>query len=325
MDGLVTGLASSMVSCLGLGKGSRIMVFHDSGSRDLYRILATAAELIMATATGVDLDKLGRPLQGLPGILADHVRDERPDASFYIASTLKGELGFRKGLIEELARVKARHVHMPNATIEVLEASTNCMEVAGDALRLHRILEEARHVTIEAPGGTRLEAEVGGYRWVPDTGVIRPGDWGNWPPGEVYTTPDTIEGVLVVDGTIGRLPREVQRHLLEDPVTLEIIGGRIVGIEGRYSDMLQDLVSTAGECGLRIGELGIGCNKLIQKPIGIVLYDEKMPGAHIALGDPLPEKTGAKWSCSIHVDMIPLNATITVDGKTIVRDGRLAI
>jgi aminopeptidase len=56
-----------------------------------------------------------------------------------------------------------------------------------------------------------------------------------------------------------------------------------------------------------------------------LLQDEKMPGLHVAFGNPYPEFTGADWNAKIHVDVIPSRCTIEVDGITIMRDGEFII
>lgn len=318
------GIASSMVSCLGLAKGSRILVIYDTGSRDVYRLLASASEIIMAEATGVDIDRLGRPLQGLPPELGEYIREEPPDASFYVAGVRPGELPFRSQLIGLLTSLGARHVHMPKATKEILAKAEGCMEAARATMSLYEALQGVDEVLVEAPGGTRLRVRVGGYKWVPDTGIIEPGSWGNWPPGEVYTTPTSVDGVLVVDGLLGDYFTHKYGLLRGPGVRLEISEGVIMEAEGPLARELLDYLSR-WDCGLRIGELGIGSNPSITRPIGNMLHDEKMPGAHLAAGDPLGTRTGAPWRCGVHVDMIPLSATVKAGGRVLVEGGQLRL
>ena len=46
-----------------------------------------------------------------------------------------------------------------------------------------------------------------------------------------------------------------------------------------------------------------------------------MPGLHVAFGNPYPQFTRADWDAKIHVDVIPTDCTIEVDGRTIMRNG----
>ncbi|MCE4601895.1 MAG: aminopeptidase [Desulfurococcales archaeon] len=319
-----SGIASSMVSCLGLGKGDRILIIYDTPSRGLYKLLSSAAEIIMVEPVGVDIDALERPLHKLPGELADYIREEPPDASFYVAGVKPGELPFRSELIRLLTSLKARHVHMPKATMEILAKAAGCMEAARATMRLYEALRGVEELEATAPGGTRLRVRVSRYRWVADTGIIGPGEWGNWPPGEVYTTPTSVDGVLVVDGVIGDYFTNKYGLLNGPAVRLEIREGKIVGAEGPLAGELIDYLSR-DECGLRIGEVGVGSNPGIDRLLGNMLHDEKMPGIHIAAGDPLGERTGATWRCGVHVDMLPLHATVRAGGRVLVGDGRLLV
>jgi leucyl aminopeptidase (aminopeptidase T) len=73
--------------------------------------------------------------------------------------------------------------------------------------------------------------------------------------------------------------------------------------------------------GNRAGEFAIGTLASLKKLVGNLLQDEKMPGLHVAFGNPYPQFTGANWDARIHVDVIPSCCTIEVDGRVIMRDG----
>jgi leucyl aminopeptidase (aminopeptidase T) len=48
-----------------------------------------------------------------------------------------------------------------------------------------------------------------------------------------------------------------------------------------------------------------------------MLQDEKMPGVHIAFGDPYASETKADYNSKLHVDALILKPDIFVDGKQI--------
>jgi len=313
-----------MRQCLSLTPGSPIAVFYDNNSRNVYEILEKAAALLDASIHGFNIDEFKRPLHSLPEKLGRLIRDAPPEASFYVAGVKPGELPFRSSLVKLLTSLGARHVHMPKANPYILSRAASCAETARTTQKVYDILRNAKKIEATAPGGTRLSVEVGAYRWVADTGVIGPGEWGNWPPGEVYTTPANIEGVLVVDGVLGDYFSEKYGFLGRPVAKLYIREGVITRVEGELSKELSRYLSKE-ECGLRIGEIGIGTNTGITRPIGNMLHDEKMPGIHVAAGDPLGEATGADWRCGIHVDMLPLNASIRADSLVIVDKGRIMV
>jgi aminopeptidase len=58
---------------------------------------------------------------------------------------------------------------------------------------------------------------------------------------------------------------------------------------------------------------------------GNLLQDEKIPGLHVAFGNPYPEFTGADWASTVHVDCVTTGCTITVDERTIMSDGQFTL
>jgi leucyl aminopeptidase (aminopeptidase T) len=75
----------------------------------------------------------------------------------------------------------------------------------------------------------------------------------------------------------------------------------------------------------RVGEFAIGTNVGLTKIVGNFLQDEKFPGVHIAFGDPYGYETGADWECPSHVDVLASHATIAVDGRQIMENGRFLV
>ena len=77
-----------------------------------------------------------------------------------------------------------------------------------------------------------------------------------------------------------------------------------------------------------IGELGIGCNTGITKPMRNILYDEKMAGTiHIAVGASYPKVGGTNVS-SLHWDLIKDlrgEGRIELDGEVVQENGEWLI
>ncbi len=93
---------------------------------------------------------------------------------------------------------------------------------------------------------------------------------------------------------------------------------------GRIPRSISELIAylDSAENARRVGEFAIGTNIGLHKLTGNLLQDEKLPGVHVAFGNPYPAETGAKWSSPLHVDVIPLDCTIEVDGETIMTAGK---
>ena len=154
---------------------------------------------------------------------------------------------------------------------------------------------------------------VEGRTFLSDAFPLGPGDFGNYPGGEVFTAPleDSANGVLVADLTV---PYTVE-GLVDEPVRLTFEGGRVTAIEGgRAADLLRSLVEEAGEGADVIAELGIGFYPDLP-PRGHVMLDEKAAGtAHVAIGRNTGLYGGVN-EAQIHVDCIFSAPEIEVDGR----------
>ncbi len=115
--------------------------------------------------------------------------------------------------------------------------------------------------------------------------------------------------------------------MLEHPIRIIVKQGYITEVSSEDAALAKEvkdyLFSTPD--GNRVGEFAIGTLTSLKKLSGNLLQDEKMPGLHVAFGNPYPEFTGADWNAKIHVDVIPSCCTIEVDGFTIMRDGKFTI
>ncbi len=174
--------------------------------------------------------------------------------------------------------------------------------------RLIERLQRARELRIEADG-TDLRLRVDGRTWVNSDGRR------NMPSGEVFTGPleDSAEGRIRY--TIPSSPRGVEVAGIE----LEFRAGRVVSARAdRGEDYLLATLDT--DPGARVlGELGIGTNLGIDRPVGAILFDEKIGGTvHLALGRSYPE-TGGTNDSAVHWDMI----CDLRDGGRLTADGEL--
>ena len=144
----------------------------------------------------------------------------------------------------------------------------------------------------------------------------------NLPSGEVFTAPAAADGTIHFD-----VPMTVDGQQLRD-VTLTFEDGAVVEYDAGNGDaVLADLLAT-DEGARRIGELGVGMNRGIDRYTNNILFDEKMGGTvHIALGRAydacLPPGESGNES-AIHVDLITditKNSHMTIDGEVVQRNG----
>ncbi len=70
-----------------------------------------------------------------------------------------------------------------------------------------------------------------------------------------------------------------------------------------------------------MGEFAIGTNIGVRDVIGNILQDEKIPGIHIAFGNPYGAHTGADWYSGTHIDVVGRKFDVWIDGRQIMHSG----
>lgn len=136
--------------------------------------------------------------------------------------------------------------------------------------------------------------------------------------GPIAPVEDTAEGVLVIDKTLQPVP-----SLLSSPVSLTISAGTIVGIEGgdeaRWFE--QWLERHGDENGRRLCEISVGTNPNARW-CGNLRQDRFVWGSsHIGFG--MNADVGGTIDSNIHYDVAWSQATVRVDGKLLVDNGRI--
>ncbi len=180
------------------------------------------------------------------------------------------------------------------------------------------ILDPAEEVHIVSGDSTDITISCKGMDAVNDYGEL------NLPGGEVFTAPvpDSVEGEVLFDKPLIRNGREIQ------DVFLRFENGEVVEHSAEQHEEVLTSVLDTDDGARRLGELGIGMNRDIDRFTYNMLFDEKMGDTiHMALGDAIdecvPDDREANESAQ-HVDMIVDMAEesfIEVDGEVVQRDG----
>jgi leucyl aminopeptidase (aminopeptidase T) len=222
------------------------------------------------------------------------------------------------GIIEEALKAGTRILSMFRITIDTL-----CRTVPIDyrALReemkkIKKILDASHFVEISSSRGTHLRVQMADRQTMLALGSIRkPGEIDFIPAGAIGVAPleGTAEGRVVVDGTILGFGRCLK------PITFEIEKGRVKRVKGGGAwKGLRELLRRDENASV-LCEIGLGVNpkaKLVGGP-----EDERVRGSvHIGLGE--NRYFGGTLASASHLDGTMLRATLTVDGKGLVKDGR---
>ncbi|MBX0295923.1 aminopeptidase [Haloarcula nitratireducens] len=192
-----------------------------------------------------------------------------------------------------------------------------------DEVREHQsqmvdILDPADEVRIVSGDTTDVTMSVAGNPTLNDYGEK------NLPGGEVFTAPvaDSVEGEVLFDKPLYHQGREVT------DVYLDFEGGRVVDHSaGKNEEVLTEVLETDDGAN-RLGELGIGMNRDIDRFTYNMLFDEKMGDTvHMAVGRAYEDTVGEENEqndSAVHVDMIvdmSEESRIEVDGEVVQRDG----
>jgi aminopeptidase len=186
-------------------------------------------------------------------------------------------------------------------------------------------MHSARSLTVRTDAGTSLVAHFdAALDWVKTSGLISRRYWSNLPAGEVFTTPAQVDGTFVCDGTAGDHFCGKYGDLKTTPLVMEIQGGRLVSAKCPRKDLEEEFWSYChtDENSDRVGELAFGTNLSLSDMIGVLLQDEKLPGVHLAFGDPYSSQTHAKWSSSTHVDVLARQCNVWIDEEQVIAKGR---
>jgi leucyl aminopeptidase (aminopeptidase T) len=215
-----------------------------------------------------------------------------------------------------------RGATMPDITEDMLERTMSA-DYAAIKLRSRALadaLSNGSSVYITSPQGTDVTIPIGGRTGLSDDGDLKaPGAFGNLPAGEGFIAPveGGTTGRIVFDGSIWPV------GLLQSPLVVEIENGYAVDLSGASAAEFRSWIEPHGREAFAVAELGIGTNDSARLT-GNVLEDEKILGTiHVAFGD--NHSFGGKVRVSSHQDGIVTAPTVTIDGVTVLEDGRLLV
>jgi aminopeptidase len=326
---LTPGARNAVTACLRIQPHEKVTLITDHACLEIAAALAGALRELGAPHQSFVLEDLAsRPLDGMPAAVLEDLETSR--VSVFAVVAQKNELHSRMQMTDVVNRRRIRHAHMVNIEKRIMLEGMRADYAAVDALSL-RVLEFARPAAVihaTTPAGTEITATMNPeYRWLKTSGIISENTWGNLPGGEVWTTPGEVNGVFVVDGVVGDYLCAKYGDLAAAPLTLRIRGNRLVEAHSENKDLEDEFwrYTHTDENSDLVGEFAIGTNLGVRDVIGNILQDEKIPGVHIAFGNPYGDHTGAQWYSSTHIDVVGRRFSIWADGRCIMRDGEFTL
>lgn len=240
-------------------------------------------------------------------------------------SDSRASTGFRVALVTAARRKNLRIVHMPGVNDEEFLAfayGIDFQPLHEMATRVANDLTNARDVKIYTTSyrtGTQhcLSLSLEGRSAEVDAGIAGPGKIINIPTGEAYIAPieHSANGSLVIDGSFPdyNLPRAQEVVLAFEDGVLNIENSEFLAYgAGEFCKNTLLEVQSADPEGIRVGELGIGLNPVVDAVKGRTITDEKAFGtAHVALGSNLP--FGGSNHAPYHLDLVFHPRSIVID------------
>lgn len=309
---------NALAQCMGVKQGEKVL------------IVSNHEKLSMADALFQQAKELGAD----PSILlypAGKVNGEEPPAM--IAEAMKLADVVLAPTVVSISHTDARRTAsanghtriatLPGITEEVFirGLGSDYNQIADTCERVRKELEPGKVARVTTPSGTDLEIDIDNEAVASDGNISKPGAFSNLPDGESEVAPRSADGIMVVDRC---------GDIITEPTKIVFKDGYIIEIEQnesglRFQNLLEDTAKQDGNNNCYfIAEFAIGTNPTA-KVTGVILEDEKVLGTcHIAVGDNTSYPGGNNPSM-LHLDVILFKPTISIDGKTIQKDGELLI
>ena len=326
---LSQGARNAVVCCLRVQPEEKVTLITDRACQEIAASLAHELESLGIAYNAWVLEDLApRPLADMPAAVLEDM--ETSHVSIFAVKAQANELRTRMQMTDVVNRRKMRHGHMVNIDRRIMLEGMRADfgEVDRISTQVWRMASKARQIRATNPAGTDLTANFSPrLKWLKTSGIISPHKWGNLPGGETFTTPERVDGTFVIDGVVGDYLCEKYGDLCQTPLTIRISESRLQSARCANQDLEDEFwrYCHTDENSDRVGEFAIGTNIAVRDIIGNILQDEKIPGIHVAFGNPYGNHTGADWHSSTHIDVVGRKFDIWIDGRQIMRGGEFLL
>ena len=331
------GIKNAVQVCMNITREDKVFVITDLRTLSIGKALISESNKMEAQTRMVKLEEYGvRPMTEVPPALIKEMVNFKPTVTYFAADGQEGEVKMRMALTVEIQKTfteldlpMPRHGHMIGITDRLIREgmTANYAEINHLTFKILDLVKDAKTIKVTSQKGTDITATFNpDYKWVPCHGLYHSaGDWGNLPEGEIFTCPETLNGTIVAD-VLGDY-FSPKYGVLDSPMTIKVKDSVVEEVSCQDQAIADEFMAylKSTENGLRVGEFAIGTNTAVSELSGNLLQDEKIPGIHVAFGNPIGYETGADWTSDVHVDVVPVNCTIHIDEKLIMKDGTFVI
>ena len=326
---LAPGARNAVRVCLRIEPFEKVTVITDLACKEIAASIVREIEEVGAPYHAFLLEDLGaRPMHDMPREILDDM--ESSQVSVYTVQAQPNELRTRMQMTDVVNRRKIRHAHMVNIERKIMLEGMRAdfLKVDELSIKIWEIATGAKAIHARTAAGTDITADLNkDYKWVKTSGIISTQKWGNLPGGEVFTTPEEVNGKFVIDGVVGDYLCAKYGDLCHTPLTVHVKRNRITELHCDNRELEDEFwkYTHTDENSDRVGEFAIGTNIGCRSVIGNILQDEKLPGVHMAFGNPYGAHTGADWYSSTHIDVVGRDFSIWADDRQIMDAGRFVI
>jgi len=326
---LSPGARNAVHVCLNIQPQEKTTVITDEASREIAAAIeAELDESGLKYQTFVLEEYADRPLLDMPQDILDDM--ESSQVSIFAVQAQRNELRTRMQMTDVVNRRGIRHAHMVNITAQIMKMGMRAdyREVDRISQVVWELASAANVIRATTPAGTSIVAQMNpAYKWIKTSGIISTKKWGNLPGGETFTTPGEVNGTFVIDGVVGDYLCAKYGSLRDQPLTIEVVKNRLAEAHSANQELEQEFwqYCHTDENSDVVGEFAIGTNTACKDVIGNILQDEKIPGIHIAFGNPYGAHTGAAWFSATHIDVVGREFSIWIDDRQIMDAGRFLV
>jgi aminopeptidase len=326
---LTPGARNAVNVCLRVQPSEKVTVITDQACSEIAASIVHELDVLGAPYRVFVLEEIAtRPMAEMPQPILDDM--ESSDVSIYAVQAQMNELRTRMQMTDVVNRRKMRHAHMVNIEKRIMLEGMRADFIKVDELskRVWEIATAANTVRAKTAAGTDVTATLNkNYKWIKTSGIISVNKWGNLPGGEVFTTPGEVNGMFVIDGVVGDYLCAKYGDLRDNPLTIRVDRSRVVEAHSSNHELEEEFwkYTHTDENSDRVGEFAIGTNIGLRGVIGNILQDEKLPGIHMAFGNPYGAHTGADWWSGTHIDVVGRDFDIWADDRQIMSSGKFLI
>ena len=314
------GAMKAMTQCAGVKEGENVVIACDTNKMRLAEALAAAAYAAGGMPTIVAFPPTGAHGRQVPKAVVGACAQS--DVFFFPTTW---------SMTHTDARIEAIKNGSRGSTM--CEVTEDCLCTGGiladyeaaDRLgrKLGAAIADGDTIRMTSQLGTDLTGKI---TWRPvqyETGLFRePGQFGSLPNSELNIAPieGTTEGVIVAD--IRVMGYGVLR---EDPITITVKDGQVDEVTGgRAAEYLKMTLESFGDrTAYNLAEFGFGLNPMCrigatnQEDLGRLGFGHHGIGSNYAIG--------GEVAAPCHIDVVYSKATLEIDGKPILADGKLMI